>query len=64
LIIFTEVPEFVTAGDHEIIAAKELLKNNYIKVEPSIICHDGESIQVCIRISEKTIGYIFINKIS
>lgn len=42
-----EVAEFAVGGDHDIVVAKEL-KDNYIKVEPSVICHDGESIQVCI----------------
>ncbi|XP_018372353.1 PREDICTED: protein real-time [Trachymyrmex cornetzi] len=40
----SELPELAIGGDHEIVAAKEL-KDNYIKVEHSIICHDGESIQ-------------------
>ncbi|XP_029168276.1 protein real-time isoform X1 [Nylanderia fulva] len=37
-----EIPELAIGGDHEV--AKEL-KDNYVKVEPSIVCHDGESIQ-------------------
>ncbi|XP_025987981.1 protein real-time isoform X2 [Solenopsis invicta] len=40
----SELPELAIGGDHEIVAAKEL-KDNYVKVEHSIICHDGESIQ-------------------
>ncbi|XP_012529754.1 protein real-time [Monomorium pharaonis] len=40
----SELPELATGGDHEIVATKEL-KDNYVKVEHSIICHDGESIQ-------------------
>lgn len=40
----SELPELATGGDHEIVAAKEL-KDNFIKVEHNIICHDGESIQ-------------------
>ncbi|KAG5313219.1 RETM protein, partial [Pseudoatta argentina] len=40
----SELPELAIGGDHEIVAAKEL-KDNYINVEHSIICHDGESIQ-------------------
>lgn len=47
MIIFAETPEIAIGGDHEVIVAKEL-KDNYVKVEPSIVCHDGESIQVCI----------------
>lgn len=43
---FIELPELAIGGDHEIVAAKEL-KDNYIKVEHNVICHDGESIQVC-----------------
>ncbi|XP_011863997.1 PREDICTED: protein real-time [Vollenhovia emeryi] len=39
----SELPELAIGGDHEIVAAKEL--KDYIKVEHSIICHDGESIQ-------------------
>ncbi|KAL0102730.1 hypothetical protein PUN28_018200 [Cardiocondyla obscurior] len=39
----SELPELAVGGDHEIVAAKEL-KDNY-KVEHSVICHDGESIQ-------------------
>jgi len=46
---FIEAPEFAIGGDHEIVATKEL-KDNYIKVESSIVCHDGESIQVNIHI--------------
>ncbi|GAB1868948.1 Protein real-time [Camponotus japonicus] len=39
-----EISELAISGDHEVIVAKEL-KDNYVKVEPSIVCHDGESIQ-------------------
>lgn len=39
-----ESPEVAIGGDHEVIVVKEL-KDNYVKVEPSIVCHDGESIQ-------------------
>ncbi|XP_020290498.1 protein real-time isoform X2 [Pseudomyrmex gracilis] len=39
-----EISELAIGGDHEVIGAKEL-KDNYVKVEPSIVCHDGESIQ-------------------
>ncbi|XP_024868714.1 protein real-time [Temnothorax curvispinosus] len=42
--VISELPELAIGGDHEIVAAKEL-KDNYIKVEHNIICHDGESIQ-------------------
>lgn len=42
-----EVPELTISGDHDVVVAKEL-RDNYIKVEPSVVCHDGESIQVCI----------------
>jgi len=44
---FIETSEFAIGGDHEVVATKEL-KDNYIKVESSIVCHDGESIQVSI----------------
>lgn len=43
----TEASESAVGGDHEVVATKEL-KDNYIKVESSIVCHDGESIQVSI----------------
>lgn len=45
MIIIAEISELAIGGDHEVIGTKEL-KDNYVKVEPSIICHDGESIQV------------------
>ncbi|XP_003489797.1 real-time [Bombus vancouverensis nearcticus] len=36
--------ESVTAEDAELLEMKEI-KGHFIKVEPSIVCHDGESIQ-------------------
>lgn len=54
---FTELSELTIGNDHEVAAAKEL-KDNYIKVESSVVCHDGESIQVCIyKIFMSTINY-------
>lgn len=40
--------ETVTDEDAELLETKEI-KGHFIKVEPSIICHDGESIQVSIK---------------
>ncbi|EFN83960.1 protein real-time isoform X2 [Harpegnathos saltator] len=39
-----EVSELAVGGDHDIVIAKEL-KDNFVKVESSVVCHDGESIQ-------------------
>ncbi|XP_014469137.1 PREDICTED: protein real-time [Dinoponera quadriceps] len=38
-----EISELAVGGDHDVVVKE--LKDNYIKVEPSVVCHDGESIQ-------------------
>ncbi|XP_043504385.1 protein real-time [Polistes fuscatus] len=40
----TGTSEFTPSSDHEITISKES-KEGFIKVEPSVVCHDGESIQ-------------------
>lgn len=40
-----DISEFMPCNDHEITMSKES-KEGFVKVEPSVVCHDGESIQV------------------
>lgn len=44
-IIKINFSDSLTRADAELLETKEI-KGHFIKVEPSIICHDGESIQV------------------